>query len=135
MKPWTVRTSDGQPVITIGSWTSHDVTDWNAIDALVARCLFNSARWFGDHGAVDDNMRAMVYTLGAAGEVGELANKVKKALFYGPTLDEEAFRQADGEAIDALIYILNYLGTRGVNIGSTFVAKEFECNDRWGWPT
>jgi NTP pyrophosphatase (non-canonical NTP hydrolase) len=79
---------------------------------MVKQCKEDSERWFPD--TAHDNLPFLVLAL--AGEVGELANVVKK-IVRGSLDGKDAAvkRQLDMEATDVLVYLLNIFGVLGVD--------------------
>jgi NTP pyrophosphatase (non-canonical NTP hydrolase) len=79
---------------------------------LAKQCEEDSARWFP--GRTEHNLP--FYVLALAGEVGELANVVKK-IERGSLNPKDAAvkRMLDMEATDVLIYLLNIFAVLGVD--------------------
>src|SRR5262245_13782234 len=71
------------------------------IRAIVEQCQSDSRRWFPD---TADDLGFNVLAL--AGEVGELANLVKKVL-RGSVDPSEVYEDMETEAADVFIYICN----------------------------
>jgi NTP pyrophosphatase (non-canonical NTP hydrolase) len=79
---------------------------------LVRQCQEDSQRWFP--GTTQDNLPFLVLAL--AGEVGELANVVKKIVRGSlDARDAAVKRQLDMEATDCLVYLLNIFGALNVD--------------------
>jgi hypothetical protein len=104
------------------------------IESLSARMRVDSEHWFpalhdGDTAGVPLFMH---YTLGLAGEAGEVANVVKKLNRDGPTDD----RMADlgAELADVLIYLLLLAGEVGIDLAGAYEAKRAVNVGRWGTP-
>jgi NTP pyrophosphatase (non-canonical NTP hydrolase) len=85
---------------------------WNdSLSHLIRQCTGDSSRWF------PKNQDLAFTTLAMAGEVGEVANLVKKVVRGSHEL-EEVLGDLEEEVVDVLIYLLNLMG-----------AKEFEGVD------
>jgi NTP pyrophosphatase (non-canonical NTP hydrolase) len=79
---------------------------------LVRQCQEDGQRWFP--GTTHDNLPFLVLAL--AGEVGELANVVKKIVRGSLDAKDAAVkRQLDMEATDCLVYLLNIFGVLNVD--------------------
>src|SRR3954462_3665178 len=79
---------------------------------LVRQCQEDSQRWFP--GTTQDNLPFLVLAL--AGEVGELANVVKKIVRGSLDPQDAAVkRQLDMETTDCLVYLLNIFGVLNVD--------------------
>jgi NTP pyrophosphatase (non-canonical NTP hydrolase) len=73
------------------------------LDTMIEECVTDSARWFPKSQTVD------MLTLCIAGEVGEVANIVKKVV-RGTLLMEDAMGTLPEEIVDILIYLCNLMG-------------------------
>lgn len=89
---------------------------------LAEQCVADSEKYFGDvaYGAVVHSIPH--HTLALAGEVGELANIVKKV--ERQTLDfQEAYDAMAMECVDVMIYLMNIVGLMGLNIEEAYKIK------------
>jgi NTP pyrophosphatase (non-canonical NTP hydrolase) len=82
---------------------------------MVKQCLADSKRWFPNETSnVHENLPFLCLAL--AGEVGELANVVKKIVRGSLDAKDAAVkRQLDMEATDCLVYLLNIFGVLNVD--------------------
>lgn len=100
-----------------------------ALDDLPARGLADSRAWFpGLHGNTHDLL--IHYTLGIAGEVGELVNLIKK-WSRGAPLDVDA---VSDECADVLIYLMDIMGVLGIVPSEAIEHKRAVLVERWGVP-
>lgn len=95
--------------------------------------LANSRRWFPEVTKAGLTNEIIHMTLGIAGEVGEVAEHIKKAHRYGPdaawTLDPMAI---GFELADVLTYILNLAALLDLNMDEMLGEKQAVCEARWG---
>lgn len=84
---------------------------------MVKQCLEDSERWFPSRDGHSPTGRSLPFlVLALAGEVGELANVVKKIERGSLSIKDAAVkRQLDMEATDVLVYLLNIFGVLGVD--------------------
>lgn len=88
----------------------------------------DTRRWFPDK--VDDLMHQ---TVALAGEVGEVANIVKKIDRGSFTLkDKIIFENLAEELIDVQIYLNNLYGILGINPDKVYAIKRAENEKRFG---
>ena len=74
--------------------------------------------------ASSENTQPLLYVaLALAGEIGELANVVKK-LERGDITYEQALVQAEDEAADVLIYLLKLSYQTGIDLEAAFINKQ-----------
>lgn len=102
----------------------------NLLDVLVRQCIKDSAEWFPEAAnamATDPThrVRALVHhSLALAGEVGELANLVKKVDRGSTDITGIVFlNDAGEELVDVLIYVLNLAGILGVDLLQGYLKK------------
>lgn len=101
------------------------------LSALADQMRENSERWFPRWHSPDLGMPlAVAYALGLAGEVGEVANVIKKMQRDG---------YADGEGIgaelaDVFTYLLLLADECGVDLVAEYRAKVKVNEARWGAP-
>lgn len=96
---------------------------------MAKQCVSDSERWFGDSGVVHSIPH---HTLAMAGEVGELANIVKK-------VERGSLRMGDAntryemamELTDVFIYLLNLAGLMGVDLEAAYELKRTENERRF----
>jgi hypothetical protein len=91
---------------------------------LARQCVHDSERWFGDTVTMDRFLPH--HTLALAGEVGELANIVKKIDRGSLNLNDPAVhRELVLEATDVLVYLMNIFGRLNVDpfVSYTFVRR------------
>lgn len=101
--------------------------DPNNITQLQMQCMEDSARWFP---SVAPDLVYQVLAL--AGEVGELANIVKKVERGDFEMSEEVWTAMVDEATDSLIYILNVFGVLNADSGGCYHAKRDFNEKRFG---
>jgi NTP pyrophosphatase (non-canonical NTP hydrolase) len=99
------------------------------IEGIIAQCLADSERWFPD-----TSKDLPFQTLALAGEVGELANLVKKTV-RGTNAYEAEKEHMKEEAIDVLIYLCNILGLLNVDVVEAYNAKREFNSIRFGGST
>jgi len=95
---------------------------------IVEQCMSDSERWFPK---VSHNLAFDVLAL--AGEVGELANIVKK--IERGSLDRRSAavrREMVMEATDVYIYLMNIFGVLGVDPEKSYQLKRAENEQRFG---
>lgn len=86
---------------------------WNdGLHFMMRQCKEDSARWF------PKSQDLAFTTLAMAGEVGEVANLVKKIVRGSITVEDALDQGLAEEVVDVLIYLLNLMGS-----------KEFEGTD------
>lgn len=102
----------------------------NLLDVLVKQCIKDSADWFPEAAnamATDptQRVRALVHhCLALSGEVGELANLVKKVDRGSVDLTGIVFlHDASEELVDVFIYVLNLAGILGVDLLQGYLKK------------
>lgn len=87
--------------------------------------------WFPEvHARTSSDIR-LHYTLGLAGESGEVANVVKKANRSGgrPNVDDLA-----AELADTFTYLMLLANHEGIDLIAAYWAKREVCIERWGDP-
>lgn len=90
----------------------------------------DSERWFPRWHSPDLGMPLIIaYTLGLAGEVGEVANLVKKTARDGVAPDGEGL---GAELADCLTYLLLLADEAGVDIVHEYRLKRLRNEQRWG---
>lgn len=85
---------------------------------LAQECVEDTERWFGDKDV--NNLPFMALAL--AGEVGEVANLVKKIERGSVELGEVA-DNLDEEIVDVFTYLLNIAGLRGLDLHQGYKNK------------
>ena len=81
---------------------------WNdGLHFLRQQCVADSNRWFPGEAQELPNL-----VLCMAGEVGEVANLVKKVVRGSITIEEAMDKGLAEEVIDVLIYLLNLMGAK-----------------------
>lgn len=105
------------------------------IGRLAAEMRANSERWFpGTHDPRQQDMPLDVfYTLGLSGEVGELANGIKKLHRDGPT--NALVRNLRAEMADVFTYLLLLADHLGVDLVAEYQHKAKVNEQRWGTDT
>lgn len=100
----------------------------SSIADLSKQCLDDSERWF------PDISRSLAHhTLALAGEVGELANLVKKIDRGSKDIrDAEVRFDLVMEATDVLIYLLNIAALLGADLEKSYKIKRTENERRYG---
>lgn len=102
------------------------------IEEIAKAARENSERWFpalharAAEGSID---LAVFYTLGLAGEVGEVANLVKK--FVRANVTPDAATLGD-ELADVFIYLLLLADEIGVDLVEEYKKKVVVNEERWG---
>jgi len=102
---------------------------------LQARAYHDSQHWFPDVHA-DDRTAAVHFSLGIAGEVGELVNIVKKANRSGRWNGYVHDHHADlrHEAADVAIYLLDLCAALNIDLAYAIDEKRAILIERWGDP-
>lgn len=101
------------------------------IASLTERMKRDSAFWHkGVHG--DINALRTHYTLGLCGEVGEVADEIKK-LSYDPGTSARRVDLAE-ELSDVLTYLLLLADLEGIDIIDAYLNKRQHNIARWGDP-
>lgn len=108
------------------------MTEPRPLSEVAREARSNSERWFP---ALHDPDRALVplpvhYALALAGEVGEVANLVKKALRRmegSPPVED-----LSGELADVFIYLMLLADECGVDLLEAYERKAAICEERWG---
>ena len=93
------------------------------LQGIVDQCESDSERWFPDRA---DDLPFMVLAL--AGEVGELANHIKK-MARGSVTYDQIRKDASEEAIDIFIYLCNIFAALGIDPVAEYHRKR-EFNER-----
>ncbi|HEU5085697.1 MAG TPA: MazG nucleotide pyrophosphohydrolase domain-containing protein [Acidimicrobiales bacterium] len=104
----------------------------DAIAQLAAAMRTNSERWFpATHDTAEQVMPLPVfYALGLAGEVGEVANDIKKLYRDGVTVERQ--EEVAGELADCFTYLLLLADELGADLVAEYHRK-VELNEaRWG---
>lgn len=103
------------------------------IRELQSRAIQDSRSWFPDVHA--SRRTALVhFSLGIAGEVGELVNLVKKWNRGSIDLTDEVIEQMAFEAADVAIYLLDICSELDVDLADAIERKRRVLIDRWGEP-
>jgi NTP pyrophosphatase (non-canonical NTP hydrolase) len=90
---------------------------------LSLQCVQDSIRWFGD---------TVTHTLALAGEVGELANIVKKIDRGSLNGRAPVVRHMMAmELTDVFIYVLNLAGIMGIDLEEAYKIKRAENEQRF----
>lgn len=108
-----------------------DLATVDAIAVLAREMRANSERWFPRWHSPDLGMPLTVaYALGLAGEVGEVANLVKKWMRDGQV--PEGTESLDAELADCLTYLLLLADEEGIDIVQAYRRKAAVNEARWG---
>lgn len=100
------------------------------LDDLARKMRANSERWFPRwHDGSTGMPLDVAYTLGLAGEVGEVANAVKKIRRDGETYQNKA--QLAEEIADVFTYLMLLCNETGIHIIHEYVAKTAENEERF----
>lgn len=116
---------------------THDIPDdlrRRTIHELSAAMRTDSRKWFPDlHGSSWDLIVA--YTLGLAGETGEVANIIKKLnrgkLGRTKTSDNKASDTLGEELADVLTYLLLLAAELNIDLEAEWERKRAKNNQRW----
>jgi NTP pyrophosphatase (non-canonical NTP hydrolase) len=92
----------------------------------------NSERWFPELHASGQDLRVF-YALGMSGEVGEVANEVKKSI-RGHVTNGVRRIEIGPELADVFTYLLLLADEYGVDLIEEYERKVKVNCDRWGWP-
>ena len=96
-----------------------------------AATLANSRRWFPAPDGLGDRWEIEHQAFGLAGECGEVIEHVKK--WHRRDFDaEELAERLHEELPDVLTYLLNLCELIGLDIAEALMAKQEECERRWG---
>jgi NTP pyrophosphatase (non-canonical NTP hydrolase) len=99
---------------------------------IQTRALADSRHWFPDVHRTDHD--AIVhFSLGIAGEVGELVNLVKK-VNRGSITFEQVRTMMTHEMADVLIYLCDIAETLGIDLATAVEEKREILIERWGAP-
>lgn len=99
---------------------------------LSIQCVEDSRKWFSDSGITEGFPALMHHTLALAGEVGELANLIKKVDRGSLNLGDAAVRKDMAfELVDCYIYVLNLAGVMGVDLEELYKLKRAENDQRF----
>jgi hypothetical protein len=99
------------------------------LGVMMSQCVSDSARWFPNVQTLD------LITLCIAGEVGEVANIVKKNV-RGTLRAEDMMETLPEEVVDILIYLCNLMGHeafKDVDWATIWACKRAFNEDRFGW--
>jgi NTP pyrophosphatase (non-canonical NTP hydrolase) len=77
---------------------------------------------------ISENQMLSNYTLGLAGEVGEVAEPIKKFLYHGKTLDKEHLAKELG---DLLWYVAGVSYVLGLSLDDIAVGNIEKLKARW----
>jgi NTP pyrophosphatase (non-canonical NTP hydrolase) len=106
-----------------------DVNQFSLLNKLAEQCLEDSARWFPGH----TNNSLTHHVLALAGEVGEVANIVKKLERGDLSLGNPAVvHHLREEVADVFIYLLNIAGIMKVDLYKAYCEKRAINEKRWG---
>lgn len=125
-----------------GGAVAHDTNEPVVLTDLARRYRENSERWFPQWHSADLGMPLTVaYALGLSGEVGEVANVIKKLMRDG---EDAALTEGLGaELADCFVYLLLLADECGIDLLAEAEAKvlvnEVQRGDaahaRWTWAT
>lgn len=97
---------------------------------LANQCIQDSERWFGDTGATHKDLGFLVLAL--AGEVGELANIVKKVERGSLSVrDPKVRHDIVMETTDVFVYLLNVAALLNIDLERTYHMKRAENEKRF----
>lgn len=100
------------------------------LKVLAAEMRENSERWFPElHDGTHD--MTVFYTLGLAGEAGEVANVVKK-MNRGVSFDIALHAGLAAELADVFTYLLLLAGEVGIDLIEEYDRKRVYNDGRWG---
>lgn len=109
--------------------------DNESLILLAQRMRRNSERWFPDLHFKSTIPLAAFYSLGLAGEAGEVANLTKKSMRKWSAEGEWVDAEDIGEELaDVFTYLLLLADECEVDLLAEYEAKVRICNDRWGQP-
>jgi NTP pyrophosphatase (non-canonical NTP hydrolase) len=98
--------------------------------ALAKQCIGDSERWFGDTGETHKDLGFLVLAL--AGEVGELANIVKKVERGSLSIRNAKVRHdIVMETTDVFVYLLNIAALLNIDLERTYHMKRAENEERF----
>lgn len=108
---------------------SLDPKSQGVLAGLAIQCFQDSERWFGDTGA--HNLPH--HTLSLAGEVGELANIVKK-IDRGSLNHRDPIvkKQLAMEATDVFVYLLNIAAILNIDLYQSYMVVRTNNEKRFG---
>lgn len=96
------------------------------LSELARQCVTDSERWFPDSNHVPH------HTLSLCGEVGEVANIVKKIERGSLNIKDARVRyDLAMEITDAFIYLLNLAGLLGIDLEKAYMHKRAENEKRF----
>lgn len=110
------------------------MSDAMDLSLMGRQCRKNSERWFP---AIHDPQKQAMpidihYTLALAGEIGELANLVKKMYRYTGANIEDIYQQLPSELADIFTYLILLADEWHIDLLEAFEQKQFVCEQRWG---
>jgi len=109
-----------------------DAREDDYLSQLAAEMRANSEHWFpATHD--DDLPLSVFYALGLSGEVGEVANVVKKMVRDGDSDQKRA--DLASELADCFTYLLLLADETGVDLVAEYREKVLVNMARWGWST
>jgi NTP pyrophosphatase (non-canonical NTP hydrolase) len=95
------------------------------LEYLARECMEDTERWFPSTNHVPFMVLAMT------GEVGEVANWVKK-IERGTCTLEEVREALSEEVVDVFIYLLNIAGLLQIDLEEGYYAKRIKNEERFG---
>jgi NTP pyrophosphatase (non-canonical NTP hydrolase) len=115
---------------------SHEPTPADPLKRLVTlekQALEDSERWFGDQMSMH-TMRGLVHhALAMSGEVGEVANIIKKIDRGSLDLNDATVRhELHMELVDVFVYLLNLAGLLGLDLEKGNTRKRSVNDARFG---
>jgi NTP pyrophosphatase (non-canonical NTP hydrolase) len=100
-----------------------------ALYSIALECVEGSAEWFGRGDLNTSNL--VHHALGLAGEVGEVANIIKK-IDRGSTSLPEVYDHLTEEVIDVFVYVMNLVGILDIDITKEYDKKRAVNVQRFG---
>ncbi len=100
------------------------------MQTLASEMRANSERWFPELHASDQDLRVF-YALGLSGEVGEVANEVKKSI-RGHTTNGVRRIEIGPELADVFTYLLLLADEMSVDLIAEYRKKVQFNEERWG---
>lgn len=101
---------------------------------LQERAIKDSEFWFPDVHATQQSA-VVHFSLGIAGEVGELVNFIKKRNRAGwPAQDDLWTNEVAHEAADVAIYLMDICAELDIDLAEAIEAKRRILVNRWGSP-
>jgi NTP pyrophosphatase (non-canonical NTP hydrolase) len=104
--------------------------DWIQLERLAKEMRANSERWFPELHASGQPLKVF-YALGLSGEVGEVANEVKKSI-RGHQTNGVRRIEIGPELADVFTYLLLLADEYGVDLIAEYREKASFNENRWG---